>query len=88
MVPADVDSQESVSSALKEVQSIVGNDGLSCLINNAAIGITADLRTVSPEAMMTSFRINTVAPLFVTKVGGTILRTEITAARHEPLPEL
>lgn len=75
IVTLDVDSQQSLSSALQEVKSIVGNEGLSCLINNAAVGITADLKGVTPEAMMTSFQINTVAPLFVTKAFLPLLQT-------------
>uniref|UniRef100_A0A3Q3EIT4 Zgc:110339 n=1 Tax=Labrus bergylta TaxID=56723 RepID=A0A3Q3EIT4_9LABR len=64
-----------VSSALQEVASIVGNEGLNCLINNAAIGNTTDLNTVTPEAMMKSFQVNTVAPLFVTKAFLPLLQT-------------
>lgn len=74
---SDVISEESIKSAVDEVQSIVGNQGLNCLINNAAIGISANLDSVTPEAMMKTFQVNSVAPLFVTKVGlvppGTVL---------------
>ncbi|XP_041650706.1 C-factor-like [Cheilinus undulatus] len=75
VVTLDVDSEQSVSSALQEVTTIVGNEGLTCLINNAAIGITKDLNSVTPEAMMKSFQVNTVAPLFVTKAFLPLLRT-------------
>uniref|UniRef100_A0A672YRH8 Uncharacterized protein n=1 Tax=Sphaeramia orbicularis TaxID=375764 RepID=A0A672YRH8_9TELE len=64
MVLEDVNSQESISSAVQEVQSIVGSEGLSCLINNAAINISTDLNTVTPDAMMTTFQVNSVSPLF------------------------
>uniref|UniRef100_UPI0037E8AC7B C-signal n=1 Tax=Semicossyphus pulcher TaxID=241346 RepID=UPI0037E8AC7B len=67
IVTLDVDSQQSVSSALQEVRSIVGDEGLSCLINNAAVGVPTDLNTVTPEVMMKNFQVNTVAPLFITK---------------------
>uniref|UniRef100_A0A3B5KTV8 Uncharacterized protein n=1 Tax=Xiphophorus couchianus TaxID=32473 RepID=A0A3B5KTV8_9TELE len=63
----DVSSEQSISSASEQVQSIVGNSGLNCLINNAAIGFSTNISTVTPEAMMTMFQVNTVAPLFVTK---------------------
>uniref|UniRef100_A0A3B5L4D2 Uncharacterized protein n=1 Tax=Xiphophorus couchianus TaxID=32473 RepID=A0A3B5L4D2_9TELE len=62
-----VSSEQSISSASEQVQSIVGNSGLNCLINNAAIGFSTNISTVTPEAMMTMFQVNTVAPLFVTK---------------------
>uniref|UniRef100_A0A8P4GC06 Uncharacterized protein n=1 Tax=Dicentrarchus labrax TaxID=13489 RepID=A0A8P4GC06_DICLA len=40
-----------------------------CLINNAAAGLSMDINTVTPEATMKTFKVNTVAPLFITKVG-------------------
>uniref|UniRef100_A0A3B3TVZ8 Uncharacterized protein n=1 Tax=Poecilia latipinna TaxID=48699 RepID=A0A3B3TVZ8_9TELE len=60
----DVSSEQSTSSASEQVQSILGNSGLNCLINNAAIGFSTNISTVTPEAMMTMFQVNTVAPLF------------------------
>lgn len=69
VISPDVDSQQSIRSAVEEVQSIVRNNGLNCLINNAAIGLLTDINTVTPEAMMETFQVNSVAPLFVTKVG-------------------
>lgn len=69
VISIDTDNQQSISSALKEVQSIVGSTGLNCLINNAAINISTDIDTVTPEAMMKTFQTNSVSPLFVTKVG-------------------
>ncbi|KAM4734516.1 C-signal isoform 2-T2 [Anableps anableps] len=63
----DVSSEQSISSASEEVQSIVGNSGLNCLINNAAIGFSTNISSVTPEAMMTMLQVNTIAPLFVTK---------------------
>ncbi|XP_029986373.1 uncharacterized protein LOC115421464 [Sphaeramia orbicularis] len=75
MVTLDVNSQESISSAVQEVQSIVGSEGLSCLINNAAINISTDLNTVTPDAMMTTFQVNSVSPLFVTKAFLPLLQT-------------
>ncbi|CAJ1057094.1 C-factor [Xyrichtys novacula] len=75
IVTLDVESEQSVSSALQEVRSIVGSEGLSCLINNAAIGSIEDINMVTPEAMMKNFQINTVAPLFVTKAFLPLLQT-------------
>ncbi|XP_053175300.1 C-factor [Scomber japonicus] len=75
IVTLDTDSQQSISSALTEVQSIVGSKGLNCLINNAAINISTDIDTVTPEAMMKTFQTNSVAPLFVTKAFLPLLQT-------------
>ncbi|XP_040894979.1 C-factor [Toxotes jaculatrix] len=75
VVTLDVENQQSVSAALEEVRSIVGDNGLNCLINNAAIGISVDINTVTPEVMMKTFQANSVAPLFVTKAFLPLLRT-------------
>ncbi|XP_008291299.1 uncharacterized oxidoreductase C663.09c [Stegastes partitus] len=75
IVKLDVDNQQSISSALEEVQSLVGNKGLNCLINNAAIGSSVDLNAVTPETMMKTFQTNTVSPLFVSKAFLPLLQT-------------
>lgn len=75
IVTLDTDSQQSISSALEDVQSIVGSKGLNCLINNAAINISTNIDTVTPEAMMKTFQTNSVAPLFVTKAFLPLLQT-------------
>ncbi|XP_018534087.1 C-factor isoform X1 [Lates calcarifer] len=75
IVTLDVESQQSISSALEEVQSIVGNNGLNCLINNAAIGFSMDINAITPEAMMKTFQVNSVTPLFVTKAFLPLLQT-------------
>ncbi|PWA19939.1 hypothetical protein CCH79_00016584, partial [Gambusia affinis] len=79
IVTFDVSSEESISSASEQVRSIVGNSGLNCLINNAAIGFSTNISTVTPEAMMTMFQVNTVAPLFVTKAFMPLLETAAAA---------
>ncbi|CAG5958583.1 unnamed protein product [Menidia menidia] len=75
VVKLDVCSQQSIDSALEEVRSIVGDEGLGCLINNAAIGYSTNINTVTPEDMMTAFQANAVAPLFVTKAFLPLLQT-------------
>ncbi|KAM6973507.1 C-signal [Aplochiton taeniatus] len=75
IVTLDVLSQVSIDSALEEVWSIVGAEGLNCLINNAAINISTDLNTVTRDNMMKIFESNTVAPLFVTKAFLPLLQT-------------
>ncbi|RVE71456.1 hypothetical protein OJAV_G00051980 [Oryzias javanicus] len=75
VITLDVCSEQSISSALEEVQSIVGNQGLNCLINNAAVGSSRSLQSVTRETMMKTFEVNTVAPLFVTKAFLPLLQT-------------
>ncbi|XP_034031441.1 C-factor [Thalassophryne amazonica] len=75
IVTLNVDSQQSITSALQEVQSIVGNSGLNCLINNTAIDISSDIDTVTSEAMMKTFQTNCVGLLFVTKAFLPLLQT-------------
>ncbi|XP_077066455.1 C-signal [Siphateles boraxobius] len=74
VLPLDVTSDTSVDAAAQAVESIVGADGLNCLINNAAINITSELNTVTRDAMMKTFESNSVAPLFVTKAFLPLLR--------------
>ncbi|XP_026057963.1 uncharacterized protein LOC113043060 [Carassius auratus] len=74
VLPLDVTSDSSVDAAAQSVESIVGTDGLNCLINNAAINIPCELDTVTRDAMMKTYESNTVAPLFVTKAFLPLLR--------------
>ncbi|KAG7473784.1 hypothetical protein MATL_G00099370 [Megalops atlanticus] len=74
IISLDVISQASIDAAVQEVTMLVGEDGLNCLINNAAIGIPTDLESVTAEAMMKTFESNTVAPLMVTKAFLPLLR--------------
>ncbi|TRY87996.1 hypothetical protein DNTS_007023 [Danionella cerebrum] len=67
VVALDVTSDSSLDAATQAVESILGADGLNCLINNAAINITADVNAITREIMMKTYESNTVAPLFVTK---------------------
>ncbi|KAG9334395.1 hypothetical protein JZ751_008144 [Albula glossodonta] len=75
IVTLDVVSQESIDTAVQEVTSLVGEKGLNCLINNAAINISTDLETVNFEAMMKTFESNAVSPLMVTKAFLPLLRS-------------
>ncbi|ROL54600.1 hypothetical protein DPX16_11775 [Anabarilius grahami] len=74
VVPLDVTSDSSVDAVVHAVESIVGADGLNCLINNAAINIPSELNTVTRDGMMKTYESNTVAPLFVTKALLPLLR--------------
>ncbi|XP_006642530.2 C-signal-like [Lepisosteus oculatus] len=74
VVPLDVVSQGSIEKALQEVGSLVGDEGLNCLINNAGIMISGDIETVTAEGMMKNFETNTVSPLMITKAFLPLLR--------------
>lgn len=64
----DVTSQESIERAASEVEQLVQEEGLNCLINNAGINVVANLETVTADKMVENFHTNTVAPLMITKV--------------------
>lgn len=50
-----------------QVSKIVGNQGLSLLINNAGIAFVTTLDNVTPEKMMELYEVNTVTPLMLSK---------------------
>lgn len=64
----DVVNQESIERAAQEVDQLVAEDGLNCLINNAGINVVANFETVTAEKMLENFHTNSVAPLMITKV--------------------
>jgi len=64
----DVISQESIERAASEVEQLVQEEGLNCLINNAGINVVANLETVTADKMLENFHTNSVAPLMITKV--------------------
>nr|XP_014345394.1 PREDICTED: retinol dehydrogenase 8-like [Latimeria chalumnae] len=68
IVQLDIVSKESIEKAVKEVEALVGSNGLNCLLNNAGEMIFANLETVTAEAMMRMYETNTVAHLMVSKV--------------------
>ncbi|XP_053091030.1 C-factor isoform X2 [Pangasianodon hypophthalmus] len=66
-ITLDVVSEESIKKAAVEVEQIVQEDGLNCLINNAGINVIADFETVTAEKMLENFHTNSVGPLMITK---------------------
>ncbi|XP_024136468.1 C-factor [Oryzias melastigma] len=63
----DVVSQESIEKCAEEVDLLLQEDGLNCLINNAGINVLADFHSVTAEKMIENFHTNAVAPLMITK---------------------
>lgn len=74
IVTLDISNETSVNAASQAVEAIVGANGLNCLINNAAIGLSSDLDSVTRDVMMKTYESNTVSPLFVTKALLPLLR--------------
>ncbi|XP_048829282.1 C-factor-like isoform X2 [Brienomyrus brachyistius] len=79
VVTLDVTCQASIDAAVEEASSLLGAEGLNCLINNAGIGKTMNLEMVTAEEMLKTYESNTVAPLMVTKAFLPLLRA---AAMH------
>lgn len=67
IITLDVVSQESIEKAAQDVDVLVQEEGLNCLINNAGINVVANFETVTAEMMLENFHTNSVAPLMITK---------------------
>ncbi|KAM8751738.1 C-signal-like [Acanthopagrus schlegelii] len=67
IITLDVVNQESIEKSVEEVERLVQEEGLNCLINNAGINVVADFHTVTAEKMIENFHTNAVAPLMITK---------------------
>ncbi|XP_075898786.1 C-signal-like [Nelusetta ayraudi] len=67
IITLDVVSEGSIKKAVDEVGKLAQEEGLNCLINNAAINVPAELPTVTAEKLMENFHTNTVAPLMISQ---------------------
>ncbi|XP_028651982.1 C-factor-like [Erpetoichthys calabaricus] len=74
IVTLDVTKKDDIEAAFKEVESLVGDKGLNCLVNNAGIKVDSTLSEVTAEEMMKNFEVNAVSPLMVTKAFLPLLR--------------
>ncbi|XP_037040633.1 C-factor-like isoform X2 [Bradysia coprophila] len=67
VIECDVKNEESVAQLVSQVACHVGSNGLSLLINNAAIAFKHSLSTVNVHDLMDNYHVNAVAPLMITK---------------------
>ena len=65
---SDVTDSKKFDAVVKEVEDVVGEDGLNVLYNNAGLQGFLNLDNVTEEVMMQIYRVNTIAPLMVSKV--------------------
>ena len=65
---SDVTDSNKFDVVVKEVEDVVGEDGLNVLYNNAGLQGFLNLDNVTEEVMMQIYRVNTIAPLMVSKV--------------------
>ena len=77
IIKFDVIKWESYDNLVKEVEDIIGvENGLTLLINNAGIlPEKEELRDIDPECMIEAFKVNCVAPIFLSKCLLPLLKT-------------
>ncbi|XP_077981501.1 C-signal-like [Glandiceps talaboti] len=65
----DVDDRDSINDAASKVEQVLGENGLTLLINNAGILLNKDqtIEEVDPDNMIKVYRVNTVGSLLVIK---------------------
>ena len=67
LLELDVKNYASFNDFRDKLRGIVGDKGLSLLINNAGIAVMTTLETVTPEKMIENFEVNAVSPLLLSK---------------------
>ncbi|XP_006823422.2 C-signal-like [Saccoglossus kowalevskii] len=70
LVKLDLEDHGSISEAEKQVEQVVGKNGLNVLINNAGFcagTLNEKLEDVTPDSMTKHFNINVIGTLMVTK---------------------
>jgi len=82
----DVTKHESYPKFLEQVESLVGDAGLSLLINNAGfLPRRTGLDDVTPDDLRQAFEINCVAPLFLARLLLPLVKRAAKANSEEPL---
>ncbi len=64
----DADDPSSVKESAKKVGSLLGNNGLNLLVNNAGIVANGTIQTSSVEDMKNTFNTNVIGPLLIIRV--------------------
>jgi len=82
LVKMDLTDYNGFPAVAKQVEDVVGAEGLNLLINNAGVIPlnSRELDTLTPEAMVAAFEVNCVGPLFLTKAMLPLLKTAAAAA--------
>lgn len=65
----DVTDYASFDNFVKQIDEIVKDDGLNVIFNNAGIFPNKDRSHSTRDDLMTTFEINSVAPVMLTRVG-------------------
>ncbi len=70
----DVTDSTSINSAMQFLESVVGDDGLNGLVNNAGIAVAAPLEFVSIAELRRQLEVNVVGPVAITQAVIPLLR--------------
>ncbi|CAG2177925.1 unnamed protein product, partial [Oppiella nova] len=73
---------------VKQVEAIVGDQGLDTVINNAGILLDKRLDSVTAEDMLKNFEVNSVAPLMLTKALLPLLKVSAQSKRQTTLANI
>jgi len=66
---ADITKFETFEKKAQEVESIVGDEGLNVLINNAGIHMNVtSVNDITAENLISQYLTNTIGPIMLTKV--------------------
>jgi len=77
----DVNEIESFPVFAKETEDLIGNNGLTCLINNAGVAPKATrYNLVKVEQMESTFKTNVIAPLFLSRAFVPLLKKNTTGS--------
>lgn len=63
----DIADYEALPTLANKVSELVGDSGLDLLINNAGVHVRVSLLEGTPNDMIENFKINTIAPLMITR---------------------